>query len=179
MTDTVRHKSSRPVYADPYLQVEERTFEHKGRDYGYLVKDEPDFSVVGALTAEGEVVMVRQFRPGPGKYLLDLPGGMIDPGQTAEDAARAELLEETGYAGEIVPVTTAFVTAYSTARKHIFLARNCRKVAEAEEEENIIGAPLLVTKEEFAEIIRAGDMLDLDCALILAREIGLDWPLTP
>lgn len=174
VSDDVILKNSRPVYADPYLQVVDQTYEHAGREYRYLVKEEPQFSVVGAITTDGKVVMVRQFRPGPGKYLLDLPGGVIDPGQTPEDAARAELREETGYEGEIECVGRAYVMAYSTARKHIFLARNCRRVSDPEEDENIIGTPCLLTPEEFAAHVASGEMLDLDAAIILARALGLD-----
>jgi len=179
LSNDVTLKTSRTVYADPYLQVEDRTYEHDGRDYRYLVKDEPQFSVVGAITGDGQVVMVRQFRPGPGTYLLDLPGGVIDPGQTPEDAARAELREETGYEGEIEAVAASFVTAYSTAKKHIFLARNCRKVAAPEEDEGVIGAPVLLSREEFAEHLASAEMLDLDAAMILARALGLPLPGRP
>lgn len=173
MSNDVTLKSCRTVYADPYLKVEDRTYEHGGRDYRYLIKDEPRFSIVGAVTEEGQVIMVRQFRPGPGAYLLDLPGGVIDPGQTPEDAARAELREETGYEGEIEAVATTFVTAYSTAKKYIFLARNCRKIAEPEEDEGVIGAPVLMSPEAFANHLASAEMLDLDAAMILARELGL------
>ncbi len=174
LNDDVILKNSRTVYADPYLQVEDQTYEHEGRAYRYLVKQEPEFSVVGAITEDGRVVMVRQFRPGPGKYLLDLPGGVIDPGQTPEDAARAELREETGYEGEIECVGRAYVTAYSTARKHIFLARNCHLVSDPEEDENIIGTPCLLTPEEFALHMASGEMLDLDAAILLAQALGLE-----
>lgn len=174
MSDDVILKNSRTVYADPYLQVADRTYEHGGREYRYLVKEEPQFSVVGAITEDGKVIMVRQFRPGPGKYLLDLPGGVIDPGQTPEDAARAELREETGYEGDIEAVASAYVTAYSTARKHIFLARNCRRVSDPEEDENIIGTPCLMSPEEFAAHMASGEMLDLDAVIFLARALGLE-----
>jgi len=54
---------------------------------------------VVALTAADEIVMVRQWRHGPGAVTLEIPGGIVDPGETPEQAAVRELLEETGYAG--------------------------------------------------------------------------------
>ena len=53
---------------------------------------------VVALTQAGEVVLVRQFRPGIGRTILELPGGTTDPEDASPEAAiRRELLEETGY----------------------------------------------------------------------------------
>ncbi|XP_051889474.1 ADP-sugar pyrophosphatase isoform X1 [Pristis pectinata] len=47
------------------------------------------------------LIMVKQFRPPMGCYCLELPAGLVDDGETAEGAALRELLEETGYKGEI------------------------------------------------------------------------------
>lgn len=56
-----------------------------------------DYVHVVALTSNGQFLLVRQFRPAVWKTTLELPSGHVEPGQTPEQAARAELLEETGY----------------------------------------------------------------------------------
>ena len=62
----------------------------------------PDYSALLALTAEGRVLVVRQYRPALERYTLELPSGLVDPGETPAAAAGRELLEETGYAaGEV------------------------------------------------------------------------------
>jgi 8-oxo-dGTP pyrophosphatase MutT (NUDIX family) len=61
--------------------------------------DAPDWVNVIALTGEGRVVLVRQFRPGVERVCLEIPGGMIDPGEDPCAAAARELAEETGYTG--------------------------------------------------------------------------------
>jgi len=56
-----------------------------------------DSAVVVAQTMKGEVLFIRQFRQAVGKYLLELPAGEVNPGESPKEAARRELLEETGY----------------------------------------------------------------------------------
>ena len=59
-------------------------------------------AVLAAVTSEGKLVMVRQYRKPAGRVMLEVPAGKIDPGESAEAAAKRELKEETGYtAGKI------------------------------------------------------------------------------
>ena len=53
-----------------------------------------------AKTKTGKIIMVRQFRFGIGDYTLEIPGGMIDEGEDILTAAKREVREETGYAGQ-------------------------------------------------------------------------------
>lgn len=65
----------------------------------WYVLDYADWACVVALTADDQLVLVRQWRQGAQAWCLELPGGVIDPGETDPiAAARRELLEETGYA---------------------------------------------------------------------------------
>jgi ADP-ribose pyrophosphatase len=58
-----------------------------------------DWVNVIALTADDRVVLIRQYRPGVERVCLEIPGGMIDPGEDPCAAAARELAEETGYTG--------------------------------------------------------------------------------
>src|SRR5258706_8400600 len=83
-----------------------------------------------ALTTHDMVLLVRQFRPGPEAILLELPGGGVSPGEDPALAAARELLEETGYRGELELAGSSWHCAYSTMRTYHFVARQCVKVQE-------------------------------------------------
>ena len=65
----------------------------------FVVLEAPDWVNVVALTPRRRVVLVRQFRHGVRQATLEVPGGMIDPGEDPVAAALRELEEETGYCG--------------------------------------------------------------------------------
>ena len=91
----------------------------------YYVLNYPEWVTVVALTPDDRVVMVRQYRHAVGCSVLELPGGVVDAGDaTLADAARRELLEETGHAAPVLrPVCSLFPNpATHTNRTHTFLA---------------------------------------------------------
>jgi ADP-ribose pyrophosphatase len=68
-----------------------------GSEHDFYCIEAPDWVNVIPLTADEEVVMIEQYRHGTGEVGLEIPGGMIDEGESAREAATRELLEETGY----------------------------------------------------------------------------------
>ena len=60
--------------------------------------------IVPKIVPDDEYILVRQFRPPAGRYIIEFPAGLIDDGETAEMSAPRELYEETGYEGKIVRV---------------------------------------------------------------------------
>ena len=84
-----------------------------------------------ALTKDGDVVLVRQYRHGVGDVLLELPGGVVEDGEEPVDGARRELLEETGYAAStVVEVGRIYPNpAFQTNPLYCFLALDAEKVS--------------------------------------------------
>lgn len=67
------------------------------REHTFCTIDSPDWVNLVPVTGQGEVVMIRQYRHGSQQVTLEIPGGMIDAGETPAAAGRRECQEETGY----------------------------------------------------------------------------------
>jgi len=88
-----------------------------------IVEHVPGAAVV-AVDANGQVLLVRQLRPAVDAHLLELPAGLVDPGEAPIEAARRELAEETGFAAQRMEPLVRFFTSpgFCTELMHIFVA---------------------------------------------------------
>jgi ADP-ribose pyrophosphatase len=125
---------------------------------GYFVRETRGFTIVAALTPEREIVLVRQYKHGVGQILLELPAGMIDPGESPLACGVRELLEETGYAGATPQLTRTFFSdpTNSNGCYHLVLIADARKVAAQSldlTEDIVVETASL---EEFARMLRDG-----------------------
>ena len=93
-----------------------------GREIDYGVLESGEFAAVVAVTADREVVLVRQWRQPVGDFTLESPSGAVDAGEDAAVAAGRELFEETGYRAEGLEHLTSVHTSTgrSTEVGHVF-----------------------------------------------------------
>jgi ADP-ribose pyrophosphatase len=129
------------VYSRYRRVVSKRFVQPGGKVVEYEIKDEDDMVAVLALTPAREIVLVRQFRPGPEAVLLELPAGVIEADPGPAEAAAGELLEETGYGGRIESAGTMLEEGYSNRIKHVFVAHDCRRERRPDEASPDRGSP--------------------------------------
>jgi len=145
-------------------------------DEFYLIRG-PDWASTLCLTDDHRAVLVRQYRHGLGAPSLELPAGVIEPGETPLAAAQRELGEETGFeAREWLPLASvATEPARHTTRAHFFCALGARRVRapalDASEELEVVEVGVrellsLVERGEIQHGVHVG-------AVLLARERGL------
>lgn len=121
-------------------------------EFTYL--DSPDWCNVIAVEGN-DIVMIEQFRHGTAEITLELPGGVIDPGEDPADACRRELLEETGYAGDPVQMigSVAVNPAMQNNRCHFGLIRNAKRVGDQRPDEHEEIGVRLVPRDHLRRLV--------------------------
>jgi 8-oxo-dGTP pyrophosphatase MutT (NUDIX family) len=132
----------------------------------YAIEADPWVNVV-PLTASGEIVMIRQWRHGSRAVTLEIPGGIVDPGESPADAAVRELREETGFGGgRLEPLGSVNPNpALFGNRLHTFVARDVVRLGAAENHGLEETAVVLVPRGSLAGLLRSGA---IDHALVVA-----------
>lgn len=122
----------------------------------YYVLEYPNWANVIAITEEKEVVLIKQYRHALGEVDLELPGGAIDPGESPLQAARRELLEETGFEAEHMEQlcklspNPANHNNYSISFLATGVKRTARQQLDETEEIEVILVPLEEVKQMLA-----------------------------
>lgn len=131
-----------------------------GMEKNFVVLGSPDWVNVVPLTADGQVVLIRQFRVGSNEYAVEIPGGLIDPGERPIDAAAREMLEETGhssdelvYLGKVNPNPALFENTCYT-----FLAKNAVKTAEQNLDDGEMIEVFSVPLEKLPALVASGQI---------------------
>jgi len=113
-----------------------------------------------AVTPDDRVVLVWQYRFGSGALSLEIPGGVIDPGESPDHAARRELREETGYEAERFDLllTVDPNPAIQSNRCFTFLARGARRTAPTEFDGQEELETALVSAERIPDLLDGGQI---------------------
>lgn len=125
--------SSKYLFRRPWLTVREDSLRlPDGRiNPEYYILEYPDWVNIIAITKEGDFVMERQYRHGIRATFYEIPAGVIEKGESPLDAAKRELLEETGFGGgrwEEFMVSSPN-SSTCTNMCHSFIARGVEKIS--------------------------------------------------
>ena len=124
-----------------------------GREHAFDLVDHRDSVILIPLMEDGNIAFVQQYRLGPQTQLLELPAGVLDPGESPETGGQRELREETGFAAKQLELLGSFYLApgYSSEKSTAFLATG------------LYSSPLAPDAEEFLELkaFSPGEIYDL------------------
>jgi len=128
----------------------------------YYVLEYPDWINVFGITTRNEVILVRLYRHGIGKMVVELPSGTIEASdENPMEAAKRELLEETGYTSDHF-IQTGVVSpnpANHANLTYCFLAQNLKKIGDPKDDETEEVETVLVPLEKAVEMLQKGDFL--------------------
>lgn len=127
----------------------------------YYVIERPDAAIVFPLTAAGDVVLVRQYRPPIKEIELGLPAGLVEEGEEPEKAARRELSEETGYTGGEWELLGRIASSPSLKDNwaHLYLARGVERSLSQQPDEHERVEIVLVPVEKLLPKVLAGEIV--------------------
>jgi len=160
---------SRPEGSFPVFSVRTDTAisPRTGKEHDFHIIESREWVNIIPLTSDHRVVFVRQYRHGSRTVTLEIPGGLVDSGDTPEEAAARELLEETGYQAErwtriggVNPNPAIFGN-----RCYTFLAQDIQKVSDPVPDQTEDIEVELIPLADIPEFIRAGK---IDHAIVIA-----------
>jgi 8-oxo-dGTP pyrophosphatase MutT (NUDIX family) len=159
------------------LRVDTARFD-AGPEFDREIVEHPGSVVLIPITAEGKVLLIRQYRQSAEKILLEAPAGTREPGEDPEATARRELREEVGYRTKnLIPIGGSWVApGYSTEYSHAFIATELEAAPLPADE----GEDIVVTEFEFDDIHRLiaegvlEDQMTI-AALLTARHVYTEY----
>jgi ADP-ribose pyrophosphatase len=170
------NNDNKTVFETEWFSVEQRYFDHiqslKGKPYYTICS--PDGVIILALTHDGKIILVRQFRPSLNQYTLEVPSGAIDSTETPQEAAARELYEETGYRCEHLScigrgrIMLSRLSAYEFA----FYGTGAVQDPTFQPQEDI--QVVLVTPTEFRHLVTSGEFEQF---AMLGLLVLADWRL--
>lgn len=154
--------------------LKQRTYRSDGTEFMRDIVEFGEAVVVVPILKDGSVALIRQFRA-PVGWILEAPAGVIDEGESPEDAARRELLEETGLvAGRVeVLLRTVPCPGYSSERLYIAVAEVVGEDSPRREPGELIDVVKMGLEDAITTVL-SEDLVDQKTilSLLLVKLIG-------
>jgi ADP-ribose pyrophosphatase len=171
--------SSREVYRNPWTAVREDIVQlPNGRTTIYGVVTFGDCVGVLPLAEDGRVLLVRQYRYVQEAVTWEMPTGGVKSGESLEDAARRELLEEGGIQVDRLTHLSTYHTSKSVVREtaHLYLAEGLTEVGARQADETEFIATAWLPFEHVLGMVLANEIVDsmtVIAVLTTARRRGI------
>ncbi len=144
----------------PWISVESRElFLPDGKHIpGWIWLDTPDYIIVTAVDKQGRFLIFEQVKYAADRATLAPVGGYIRPGEDPLEAAKRELLEETGYRADSWEFLGDFITDANrgNGQGYLYLATGAEKVADVNSDDLEEQHQLLLTRDQVAEAVLTG-----------------------
>ncbi len=154
--------SSRRVYEGKILNLRvDQVLLPNGKESSREVVEFSQAVAIVAVTDEGKVLLVSQYRYPVGEVLKEIPAGKMDPRETPEVCALRELKEETGYtAASLVKLMEFYTTpGFTNELMHVFLAQNLTAGEQSPDEDEFVQVEI-VSLQEAIEMTFNGKIRD-------------------
>lgn len=153
--------SSEEIFKGRVVELSVDTIREGEKTYRREVVHHPGGACAVALFDDGTVALVKQYRHPPARFVLELPAGKLETGESPETCARRELEEEVGVTAErFEPLAEFFTTpGFCSEKIWVFLATGLRETARSHEDDEIIEVvriPLTTAQK----MIAAGEIED-------------------
>ena len=148
------------VYGTPIFSLHELELKSDDTevDHPFYILKAPEWINVIALTKENKIVLVEQYRAGVDEVTLEIPGGMVDENENPLDAAKRELLEETGYKSSNWQQIgkTSSNPAILNNFTHLFVAKDCEFTGSQKQDGSEDIDFHVIPFDEFLELVQNG-----------------------
>jgi len=170
---------SENIYTGRVFDVKIDTIREGDVEYKREIVVHKGSAVIVPMFENKTVALVRQYRHAAGQYLLEIPAGGVEPGETFEEGAKRELEEEIGVTASKIELLTEFYVSpgFLTEKMYVFLATGLTKTAQRLEIDELLTIEQISFTNAF-DLIRSGEIQDAKtiAGLILAgAKLGIPF----
>ncbi len=133
---------------------------NKNSTHEFYIIDSQDWVNIVPITSDNKIVLIKQYRAGTGEITIEVPGGIIDAGETPEQTAKRELEEETGYiAKKYYKISDVYPNpAFITNKCHYVIAEDVELLGKIHFDPSEYIETFTVSMTEIGNMIKKGEI---------------------